>query len=115
MAAQSININHETSNTHLHNGINSTLPPADLHRAHVNNCPLPTKGINDRKGYIERSSLGGLLPAFFLICYGLMYRQNIIFLEEADITDGALDGASDAEQGYIVCGGRKIELIYKNF
>jgi myosin-crossreactive antigen len=42
-----------------------------------------------------------------------MHAQNITFFEEADITDGALGGADNAEQGYIVRGGREMELTYE--
>lgn len=115
MAQQSINITPDASNTHLHNGIDTPLPPADLHGAYVNNRPLPTEGVADRKVYIVGSGIGGLSAAFFLIRDGHMPAQNITFLEEADIEGGALDGAGNAEQGYIVRGGREMELTYQNF
>jgi hypothetical protein len=57
ISAQFINITPNASNTHLHKGIDTTLPPAGLHGAYVNNRPLPTKGVNDRKVYIVGSGL----------------------------------------------------------
>ena len=115
MAKQSINITPDASSTHLHNGIDTPLPPADLHGAYVNNRPLPTEGIADRKAYIVGSGLGGLSAAFFLIRDGHMPAQNITFLEEGNVEGGAMDGAGDAEQGYIVRGGREMEFTYQNF
>jgi oleate hydratase len=115
MAAQCINITPDASHTHLHNGIDTALPPADLHGAYVNNRPLPTAGVADRKVYIVGSGIGGLSAAFFLIRDGHMPAQNITFLEEADVEGGALDGAGSAEEGYIVRGGREMELTYQNF
>jgi oleate hydratase len=115
MAEQSINITPDASSIHLHNGIDTPLPPADLHGAYVNNRPLPTQGIADRKAYIVGSGLGGLSAAFFLIRDGHMPAQNITLLEEGDVEGGALDGAGNAEQGYIVRGGREMEFTYQNF
>ncbi|MBQ0731836.1 MAG: oleate hydratase, partial [Oleispira antarctica] len=115
MAKQSINITPDASSTHLHNGIDTPLPPADLHGAYVNNRPLPTEGIADRKAYIVGSGLGGLSAAFFLIRDGHMPAQNITFLEEGNVEGGAMDGAGNAEQGYIVRGGREMEFTYQNF
>jgi len=115
MAKQSINITPDASNTHLHNGIDTPLPPADLHGAYVNNRPLPTENIANRKAYIVGSGLAGLSAAFFLIRDGHMPAQNITLLEEGHIEGGALDGAGNAEEGYIVRGGREMELTYQNF
>ena len=115
MTEQSINVTPDASNTHLHNGIDTLLPPADLQGAYVNNRPLPTEGIADRKAYIIGSGLGGLSAAFFLIRDGHMPAQNITLLEEGNVEGGALDGAGNAEEGYIVRGGREMELTYQNF
>lgn len=115
MAEQSIDITPDASKNHLHNGIDTPLPAADLHGTYVNHRPLPTEGIESRKAYIVGSGLAGLSAAFFLIRDGHMPAQNITFLEEDDIEGGALDGAGNAEQGYIVRGGREMEMTYQNF
>lgn len=114
-AKQNINITPDASNIHVRNGIDTPLPPADLQGAYVNNRPLPTEGVAERKAYIVGSGIGGLSAAFFLIRDGHMPAQNITFLEEADVEGGALDGAGNAEQGYIVRGGREMEMTYHNF
>jgi oleate hydratase len=115
LAAQVINITPDAANIHLHNGLDTALPPADLHGAYTNNRPLPTAGIAERKAYIVGSGIGGLSAAFFLIRDGHMPAQNITFLEEGAVEGGALDGAGNAEQGYIVRGGREMEMTYQNF
>lgn len=115
LAAQPIDITPDASRIHLHNGPDTPLPPADLHGAYTNNRPLPTPGIEQRKAYIIGSGIGGLSAAFFLIRDGHMPAQNITFLEEGDLEGGALDGSGNAQQGYIVRGGREMEMTYQNF
>lgn len=114
-AEQAIDITPDASHTHLHNGLDTSLPPADLHGAYTNNRPLPTEGVGERNAYIIGSGIGGLSAAFFLIRDGHMPGKNITFLEEGSVDGGALDGAGNAEQGYIVRGGREMEMTYQNF
>lgn len=115
MAEQTVEATPDASARHLHNGIDTPLPPADLHGSYVNHRPLPTKGIDDRHAYIVGSGIGGLSAAFFLIRDGHMPAGNITILESQEVEGGALDGAGDAEEGYIVRGGREMEMTYQNF
>lgn len=115
LEAQGVGVTPDASSRHLHNGIDTPLPPADLHGAYVNNRPLPTEGIADRRAWIVGSGIAGLSAAFFLIRDGHMPAGNITFLEEQDIEGGSLDGAGNAEDGYIVRGGREMEMTYQNF
>ncbi|MEH6648267.1 oleate hydratase [Sulfitobacter sp.] len=115
MAAQAVEVAPDASSRHLHNGLDTLLPPADLHGSYTNNRPLPTKGIADRHAYIVGSGIGGLTAAFFLIRDGHMPGENITILESHKIEGGALDGAGNAEDGYVVRGGREMELTYQNF
>lgn len=105
----------DASTQPLHNGIDTLLPPADLHGAYTNNRPLPTRGIEERRAYIIGSGIAGLSAAFFLIRDGHMPPGNITFLEEQGIEGGSLDGTGNAEDGYIVRGGREMEMTYQNF
>lgn len=105
----------DASSRHLHNGRGTSLPPADLHGSYVNNRPLPTEGIADRRAYIVGSGIGGLSAAFFLVRDGHMPGHNITILESQKIEGGALDGAGNTEEGYIVRGGREMEMTYQNF
>jgi oleate hydratase len=115
VAAQVVDVTPDASDARLHNGMDTLQPPADLHGSYTNNRPLPTEGVADRKAYIIGSGLAGLSAAFFLIRDGHMPAKNITFLEEGDVEGGALDGAGNAEQGYIVRGGREMEMTYQNF
>jgi oleate hydratase len=115
LEAQGVEVTPDASSRHLHNGIDTPLPPADLHGAYVNNRPLPTEGIADRRAWIVGGGIAGLSAAFFLIRDGHMPAGNITFLEEMEIEGGSLDGAGNAEDGYIVRGGREMEMTYQNF
>lgn len=115
LKARGVNPNPDATATHLHNGIDTPLPPADLHGTYVNHRPLPTEGIEDRRAYIIGSGIAGMAAAFFLIRDGHMSAENIVFLEGGPIEGGSLDGAGNAEEGYIVRGGREMEMTYQNF
>ncbi|WP_434984841.1 oleate hydratase [Vreelandella zhaodongensis] len=105
----------DASSRHLHNGVDTPFPPADLHGSYINNRPLPTEGIEQRRAWIVGGGIAGLSAAFFLIRDGHMPASNITFLEEQGIEGGSLDGAGNAEEGYIVRGGREMEMTYQNF
>jgi oleate hydratase len=115
MAQQPVDVTPDASSQHLHNGLDTPLPPADLHAAYVNNRPLPTEGIAERHAYIVGTGIAGLSTAFFLIRDGHMPGENITFLEALKVDGGALDGAGNPEEGYIVRGGREMEMAYQNF
>lgn len=42
MAAQTVDVSPDASSRHLHNGLDTPMPPADLHGSYTNNRPLPT-------------------------------------------------------------------------
>jgi len=115
MTAQAVDLTPDASSRHLHNGLDTSLPAADLHGSYTNNRPLPTEGIADRHAYIVGSGIAGLSAAFFLIRDGHMPAGNITLLEALNVEGGALDGSGNAEQGYIVRGGREMEMTYQNF
>ncbi len=112
LARHVVDVAPDASSRHLHNGIDTPLPPADLHGSYTNNRPLPTEGIADRHAYIIGSGIGGLCAAFFLIRDGHMPPQNITILESQKTEGGALDRAGNATEGYIVRGGREMEMTY---
>ena len=115
MAEQIVDVSPDATTRHLHNGLDTALPPADLHASYTNHRPLATVGISKRHAYIIGSGIGGLSAAFFLIRDGHMPAANITILESQKIAGGALDGAGTAEKGYIVRGGREMEMTYQNF
>ncbi|RUR33442.1 oleate hydratase [Vreelandella andesensis] len=112
---QPLDIAPDASSRRLHNGVDTLFPPADLHGSYTNNRPLPSKGIEERRAWIVGGGIAGLSAAFFLIRDGHMPAGNITFLEEQGIEGGSLDGAGNAEEGYIVRGGREMEMTYQNF
>jgi oleate hydratase len=113
--AQTVNVTPDASSIHLHNGLDTLIPPADLHGSYTNHRPLPTIGVADRHAYIVGSGIAGLAAAFFLIRDGHMTAGNITVLEAMNIEGGALDGSGDAEDGYLVRGGREMDMTYQNF
>ncbi|TDT40411.1 oleate hydratase [Halospina denitrificans] len=115
LRAQNIHVTPDASADHLHNGVDTPLPPPDLHGAYTNNRPLPTEGIKERRAWIIGGGIAGLSAAFFLIRDGHMPAENITFIEEQPIEGGSLDGAGNPEDGYIVRGGREMEMTYQNF
>ena len=115
MRETAFNVTPDASSQRLHNGRDTALPPADLHGSYTNHRPLPTEGIAERHAYIVGSGIAGLSAAFFLIRDGHMPAENITFLEALNVDGGALDGAGNADDGYIVRGGREMEMTYQNF
>ncbi len=115
MSTQTVDVTPDASSQHMHNGIDTPLPPADLHGSYTNNRPLPTKGIADRHAYIVGSGIAGLSAAFFLIRDGHMPAENITILESLKIEGGALDGSGNADDGYLIRGGREMDMTYQNF
>ncbi len=115
MAAHAVDLTPDASSRHLHNGLDTSLPPADFHGSYTNNRPLPTEGIAHRHAYIVGSGIAGLSAAFFMIRDGHMPAENITLLEALNVAGGALDGSGNAEDGYIVRGGREMDLTYQNF
>ncbi len=115
MAAQTVDVTPDASSRHLHNGIDTPLPPADLHGSYTNNRPLPTAGIAERHAYIIGSGIAGLSAAFFLIRDGHMPAENITLLEALQLEGGALDASGNAQDGYMIRGGREMDMTYQNF
>lgn len=115
LATQAVDVTPDASSQHFHNGLDTPLPASDLHGPYTNNRPLPTAGIVDRHAYIVGSGIGGLSAAFFLIRDGHMPAENITLLEALKIEGGALDASGNAEEGYIVRGGREMDMTYQNF
>lgn len=104
----------DASREYWHNRPDNTLPPPDMLGAYMRNRPLATKGIADRKAYIIGSGIAGLAAAFYLIRDGHMPAANIVIIESLNIEGGSLDGAGNANEGYIVRGGREMNWNYDN-
>ena len=96
-------------------GPTDTLPPFDMTGNYMRNRPVPSEPVEGRKAWIIGSGIGGLAAAFYLIRDGGMKGEDITILDTLDIAGGSLDGAGNAEEGYIVRGGREMNWNYDNF
>lgn len=72
-----------------------------------------TENIENRKAYLVGGGIANLAAAFYLIKDGQMDGKNITILERKNIIGGALDGAGNAEDGYVIRGGREMEAHYE--
>ena len=63
--------------------------------------------------YLLGSGIAALASAVYLIEDAGVRPENITLLEQYPITGGALDGAGDPEQGFVVRGGRMHEEKYR--
>lgn len=64
------------------------------------------------KVYLVGGGIASFAAAKFLIDDAGVAGKNIIILEQADILGGALDGAGDKDDGFVVRGGRMHEEHY---
>ncbi len=76
---------------------------------------LPRQGGagRDIKVYLVGGGIASLATAAFLIRDGHVPGRNITILEESDRLGGSLDGAGSPETGYVVRGGRMLEIKYQ--
>ncbi|NHN89413.1 oleate hydratase [Acetobacter conturbans] len=72
-------------------------------------CPEKPVGIDSRSAWIVGGGLGGMAAAAFLIRDARMTPSRITILEASDLNGGALDGAGNAETGWLIRGGREME------
>jgi|LGOV01.1.fsa_nt_gb oleate hydratase len=63
----------------------------------------------DSKVYLVGSGIASLASAMYLIKDAGVTGENIHILEQDDLPGGALDGAGDAESGFVIRGGRMHE------
>ncbi|MBE7728720.1 oleate hydratase [Komagataeibacter sp. FXV3] len=71
--------------------------------------PEKPAGIDTRSAWIVGGGLGGMAAAAFLIRDAGMTPSRITILEASDADGGALDGAGNAETGWLIRGGREME------
>jgi oleate hydratase len=70
---------------------------------------VPTPG----HAYLVGGGIASLAAAAFLIRDGNMPGPHIHIFEEASLLGGSLDGAGQAEQGYVLRGGRMLNFTYR--
>ncbi|MCW3464405.1 oleate hydratase [Chitinophaga nivalis] len=65
------------------------------------------------KAYLVGGGIASFAAAAFLIRDGNIPGKNIYILEADDITGGSLDGAGQADAGYVIRGGRMLNFTYR--
>lgn len=96
------------------NSKDSPMPFADLTGNYQRNKGVPSKSFKDSKVYIVGSGIAGLSAAYYFIRDGHILGENIVFLDKLSIEGGSLDGVGNAKDGYLVRGGREMEMTYEN-
>ncbi|MCZ8548552.1 oleate hydratase [Mesorhizobium qingshengii] len=96
-------------------GPNNTLPPPDMVGPYMRNRAVPVEPVEGRKAWIIGSGIAGLAAAFYMIRDGGMKGEDITILDTMNVAGGSLDGAGNAEDGYIIRGGREMNFNYDNF
>ena len=71
------------------------------------------KDIENKRAYLVGGGIASLAAAVYLIRDGHMKGEQITILEESNIVGGSMDGAGNAEDGYIIRGGREMEEHYE--
>lgn len=75
--------------------------------------PLKPEGVENKKAYLIGGGIASLAAAEYLIRDGHFDGKNITILEQDSNSGGAMDGAGNAEDGYIARGGREMEEHYE--
>lgn len=70
---------------------------------------LPPEGIERKRAHIIGGGIAGLAAAAFLVDDAHMPPANITVYEKLPVAGGSMDGAGDAEHGYICRGERELE------
>ncbi|AMB59991.1 oleate hydratase [Microterricola viridarii] len=71
--------------------------------------PKKPDGVDSKSAYLVGAGLSSLAAAAFLIRDGQMKGERITVLEASSLDGGALDGAGNAETGWLIRGGREME------
>ncbi|MBO0592627.1 oleate hydratase [Cellulophaga sp. E16_2] len=98
----------------VRNSKDQPMPFADLTGNYQRNKGIPSKSFKDSKVYIVGTGIAGLSAAYYFIRDGHIPGENIIFLDKIAIEGGSLDGSGNAKDGYLIRGGRELEMNYEN-
>jgi oleate hydratase len=75
--------------------------------------PRKPKEIENKRAFLIGSGIGSLAAAEYLMRDGQMKGEQITIFEQAKLSGGAMDGAGNPENGFIVRGGREMEEHYE--
>lgn len=109
-------VNHEpdSSSEVQVNTPQKTMPFSDQIGNYQRNKGIPTRSFTNSKVYIVGSGIAGMSAAYYFIRDGRIPGENITFLDQLHIDGGSLDGAGNATEGYIIRGGREMDMTYEN-
>src|SRR5690606_14863786 len=71
--------------------------------------PRKPAGVERKSAWLVGGGLASLAAAAFLVRDGHMAGDRITILEASPVDGGALDGAGNAETGWLIRGGREME------
>ncbi|WP_312716834.1 oleate hydratase, partial [Sphingobacterium multivorum] len=110
------NVNHEpdSSKEQQRNTPKKSMPFSDQIGNYQRNKGIPPKSYKDSKIYIVGSGIAGMSAAYYFIRDGHVPAENITFLEQLHVEGGSLDGAGNATDGYVIRGGREMDMTYEN-
>ncbi|WP_426479512.1 oleate hydratase [Chryseobacterium sp. CBSDS_008] len=91
-----------------------TMPFSDQIGNYQRNKGIPLQSYENSKIYIVGSGIAGMSAAYYFIRDGRVPGRNIIFLDQLNVEGGSLDGAGNAKDGYIIRGGREMDMTYEN-
>ncbi|AZA77463.1 oleate hydratase [Chryseobacterium sp. G0186] len=91
-----------------------TMPFSDQIGNYQRNKGIPLQSYENNKIYIVGSGIAGMSAAYYFIRDGHVPGKDIIFLDQLNVEGGSLDGAGNAKDGYIIRGGREMDMTYEN-
>ena len=91
-----------------------SMPFADMTGNYQRNKAIPLRDYSSCKVYIVGSGIAGLSAAYYFIRDGQIPASNITLFEQLSIEGGSLDGGGNAKEGYIIRGGREMDMTYEN-
>lgn len=104
----------DSSKERQRNTPEKSMPFSDQIGNYQRNKGIPTRSYKDSKVYIVGSGIAGMATAYYFIRDGHVPAENITFIEQLHIDGGSLDGAGNAKDGYIIRGGREMDMTYEN-
>ncbi|ATL48063.1 oleate hydratase [Chitinophaga caeni] len=114
--AKGLKVDHEpdSSKEQQRNTPEKSMPFSDQIGNYQRNKGLPRQSFDDSKVFIVGSGIGGMAVAYYMIRDGHIPAEHITFLEQLHIEGGSLDGSGNAKEGYLIRGGREMDMTYEN-
>ena len=75
--------------------------------------PRKPEGIENKRAFLIGSGIASMAAAEYLMRDGHMKGKQITIFEQDGVSGGAMDGAGNPENGFIVRGGREMEAHYE--